>query len=283
MYAHRFSNMISGKHLPSNNSSIRIVPCSDQSIDTDLPMKISISSPINLNSPQHDIIGPSHVFPQPNDLFHPTLPTNPYASNNGYCESIEDNPSLQNDCHHLHRSDDGTLAEEEGFVMSVDTIHEPSIHGENKNEISIIPRNNVHFDGLNSIHPSSLSLQNLAKPSSIIQQPPTSLLTTLLPPSSLNNNLMNDVVMTSSSATFSVLRNASPSHLLPSSVCSIGSSSNTNSSHNIAVVEGDMLKCNQEERKPFVAGGNFDPIRECEANNVSMATFETNHCSTLLF
>ena len=247
-------------------------------------MKISISSPINRNSTQNDIIGPPHVFTQPNDAFHPSLPMNPYALNNPYCESIEDNSCLNNDCYHIHRNDDGTLAEEEGFAMSVDTLNEPSINGENKNEISIIPRNsNMHFDGLNSMHPPSLSLQNLGKPSSFIQPPPTPLLTTLLPPSTLNNNLMNDVVMASSSATFSVLRNASPSHLLPSSLGSLNSSRINNPSHSPLVGEGDIMRCNQEERKPFVVGGNLDSIRECETNTVSMATFETNNCSTLLF
>ena len=266
---------------PASSSSIRIVPCSDQLIDSELPMRISISSPINLNSPQHDMSVPSHVFTQSTDLFHPSLPTNPYASNPAYCESIEENQCLHSDCHHIHRNNDSSLTEEDGFVMSVDTLNGPPTHGENKNEISMIPRNHMNFEGLNAIHPPSLSLPNFPKTSSFIQPPPTSLLTTLLPPSSLNNNVMNDVVMASSTATFSILRNASPSHLLPSSVASLNSS--IGSSHNNSVGEGDMMRCNQEERKPFVVGGNFDPMRECEANNVSMATFENNHCSTLLF
>ena len=238
-------------------------------------MKFSISSPINLNSPQHYVNVP-HVFTQPTDPFHSSLPTNAYPSNNVCCESIEDGTCLHSDCHHIHRNNNANIIEEEGFVMSVDALNGPSIQGENKNDISLVPRNNINFEGLNSMqpHPHSLSLQNLAKQSSsFIHHQPTPLLTTLLPPtSSTINNMMNDVAMTtSSSATFSVLRNASPSHLLPASL-----HSNLTSSH-MVVGEGDM-RC-QEERKPFVVG-NFDQIRD---DSVSMTTFENNHCSTLLF
>ena len=239
-------------------------------------MKLSISSPINFNSPQHYINIPQ-VFTQQTDPFHSSLPTNTYNSNNVFCESIEDSPCIHSHCHHIHRNNDDNIVEEDGFVMSADALNGTSIQGENKSDMSLVPRNSMTFEGLNSIQPPphSLSLQNLAKPSSpfIHHQPPPLLTTLLPPPSSAIHNMMSDVAMTtSSSATFSILRNASPSHLLP-----VSFHSNPTPSHMVAG-EGDM-RCNQEERKPFVVG-NFDQIRD---DSVSMTTFENNNCSTLLF
>ena len=77
--------------IRSNNPSIRLVSCTDQITVPEPPIKISISSPVNLNSPQQYVNMPD-VFTQPTEILHPPLP-NPYATNI-CCENIDDNQCI---------------------------------------------------------------------------------------------------------------------------------------------------------------------------------------------
>ena len=245
--------------ISSTNPSIRLVSCTDQITVPEQPIKISISSPGNLNSPQQYVNMP-HVFTQPTELLHPPLP-NPYAPNI-CCENIEENQCIHSDCHISNSNNSNNIGIDGGnFAMNINTMNPPSIHTENKNDPSLAPDNNIYLDTLGNHH---LSLQNVTKPNTHNQPPP--LLTTLLPPSTSLST--NDVVMTSS-PTFSLLRSVSPVHLLT------GSLNTSNTSH----IHRDGMDCTDEDRKPYLCA-SYNPLRD---DSVAMTTLENAQCSTLLF
>ena len=253
------------KPFPSNSpSSIRLASsmpsASNHSSAPDTPTKVSIATPIKLNSTPQFVTLP-HTYTNATEMLNPP-PLNPYTTNE-YSETSEGFQCLHSDCH-INCNNDTTM-EEGPFIMSVNTLNPPIITAENPDPTLVaLSNNNLHIDSFNNTH---FSMQVMPETLAHNQHQP--LLTTLLPPSTPINP--NDVIM-SSSTSYSLLRSVSPVNNLPGLLVP------TNSPQ---IFNDTIEDCNNEKRKSYVSG-NFNSLRSEEAISMRNSIENNNQCSTLL-